>query len=188
MSTKAQAEAIALLRDAHTSIGRVLDAFGANEPVDDVMTAPLGPLAERVPSWLVAANDARRAAHPSGYVGPDGPDFDGDPDTTSRAALVLISALIDPRAAKREDLTDDQRAAIQQHCNVRAWGNLRSLAHRDEVTHLLRLPVTWAPVDPDTSIPGAHTLAVPPNAYTTEDELKAAVLRLYDIAYGPLQA
>lgn len=165
-----------------------LRALGSGDPADHdtYLTAPLGPYGERIPAWLVRANAERRAAHPSGFVGPDGPDFDGDPDTTSRQALILASAIVDPRVLERSDLSAEQRAVVQEACHNRAWASVL-MSGRDSQTGLIRLPIVWVgPIPPNGVRGGEGVIAVPPNCYGTEAEIETALLRLYEIAYGPL--
>lgn len=163
----------------HSLSATALSELGYDGSLVTVENAKLAEGGEYTPAWLVEANRQLLAKWPDGYTSEMEPGFDG-PDLT-RQRLVLIGAILDPRILKRGDVTEAQKAAVQHHCNNRAYG-LALASSRDEKTGTLRLMACWVPGELPEGAPATGTIALPPNAYASDSEVQAAVMRWYEIA------
>jgi hypothetical protein len=162
-------------------VSRLEDLLGGGvpdlPPPSDSLTDALTDVGIWHPAWLTDINAPIKAKHPTGYVIADTIGANGNP--TSRSPLVLIGGFFFDRCLQRSDLTDAQRAEI--HAKTQwAWGS-PGMIQIDEVTGLPRLPVYIHDYRP---WPGEYTLSVPAGWYKSDDELRRALRRMYQIHLG----
>lgn len=191
MTDKTLAAAIA----AHASLGEFLRANGVDPATSAVhgsngnpATDPLQADGLWVPPWLDAVNAPYKArANADGTIGAAGPDFDGDPTTTSRGVLRLATGFYSWEWTQgRADLAGPVRDNLFAGCQ---WAGASAFAggiYRDEVTGVPRL--TWSQGYGDATgvAPPISGIWVPTGWYTNPTELRAAYERLLAISYGPL--
>jgi len=139
------------------------------------LTDPLTPDGVWEPAWLDEINATYRAKHPDGWI--YGPTFDAGGAPASRSPLILADGFWYDRCLARTDLTDFQRGEIEGRSQM-AWG-VSWTSQRDEVTGLSRLTMVLPTIE--RGRPGEWPLAVPQFAYKTDDELRRATVRMYEI-------
>lgn len=164
---------------ARSILDRVQSAIGGGDtPVGNSLTDALLDNGAWRPQWLIDTNAPILAAHPDGWKGGDTLDASGNP--TSRTPVVLVGAFYFDRCLGRNDLTETQRNNIQNRTQW-AWGS-PGLIQIDEVTRLPRLPVYMH--DYVHGVPGEFTLSVPAGWYKSDEELRIALRRMYQIHLG----
>lgn len=164
---------------ARSILDRVQSAIGGGDtPVGNSLTDTLTEGGVWKPQWLSDTNAPIKAAHPDGWKVGDTLDASGNP--TSRVPLVLVGGFYFDRCLKRNDLTETQRANIQNRTQW-AFGS-PGMIQIDEVTLLPRLPVYMH--DYVFGVPGEFTLSVPAGWYKSDDELRIALRRMYLIHLG----